>query len=270
MSLKNDNQELIDSAVKKYRPLLKALHIQGIRENPTVTKTDSIRSLFFSRCIIVTQQQETRDGQAGYFTFVNDTKNNLKILSIVLNKKLFKDEELETRIQRKAVGVHEFVHCVAVLMALSRLSDNPNPLIDELGELLNTKVESIDTDHSFVEIYQALSGKDETSKITRNLTNKHFELENHFDAFDGDYVDLYFSFLFSYDLFLETFEDNIKIWATADEIKKPEVSKLITETFNELVERKALYSDFAVEQFNSFVTRYFFEHPMKSFERSVL
>lgn len=108
----------IDSVVNKYRPLLQTLDLQHLSEDLNCITLQKFRTLFLPRCLIVTQRQNISGDCDGYFTFINDKKHDLFILSIVINDKLFLDDSLENRIKRKTVGVHEFVHCVAVMICV--------------------------------------------------------------------------------------------------------------------------------------------------------
>lgn len=61
------------------------------------------------RCIIAVQRQKIADGQKGYCVFIHNKELDLYILSIVIDESLFSDDSHDNRVQRKALGIHEFV-----------------------------------------------------------------------------------------------------------------------------------------------------------------
>lgn len=266
--MNNYNQETIDNAIKKYRPLLKALDIQHINKTLRYIETRTVKSLYFSRCIIVTKQKKMKGNHLGFCSFSYNEKNRIYILTIALNENLFIDENIDTRIKRKLTGVHEFTHCVATLMALSRFSED-SKFKKDLNEALQNSLSHIDIDKSIFEVCRNFDSDDEYTRKEGPLKNSHFQLKEGYDAFDGDYVDLFFNFLFSYELFLETFQSSLEQWAyEKDEEIKKEILESILDIFNSFIVNKALEKDFAKEQFRDFLRRFFIENPISSYIRA--
>ncbi|MEE0886771.1 MAG: hypothetical protein UIB61_07685 [Treponema sp.] len=255
----NSNRN-VEWAVETFRPLLKDLHLQNVsKDSPTIIKTADFRNLIvkgMGRCIIAVQRQVISDGQSGYCTFIYNKEYNLYILSIVIDENLFNNDSLDSRTKRKALGIHEFVHCVAILMSISLLGTGPNPLIERLKSILNEKL-TVTTSDDFTQLFKALGtiAENNDSQNISLFSDKHFRTG--FEDFPDDYADLYLNFLFSYKLLKEiiNFErmETFKNLLLAKDSKR--LVSFLNDIFNEIVENKALDRNFVMQRFCYFLPR---------------
>lgn len=254
----NSNRN-VEWAVETFRPLLKALKLQYIGTKPTYVKAADFRNLIvkgMGRCIIAVQRQKIADGQKGYCVFIHNKELDLYILSIVIDESLFSDDSHDNRVQRKALGIHEFVHCVAIMMSVSLLGTGPNPLIERLKQILSEKL-TVTTSEDFTALLQALGSiatDSEPPKISM-FNDKHFRTT--FEDFPDDYADLYLNFLFSYKLLREIIDDE-KIETFKQLIIAKEsvrLAQFLNDILTELIEVKALEKEFVRQRFSYFLPR---------------
>jgi hypothetical protein len=114
----------VESVVNLLRPLLRDLHVQKLECEPVVIKASSYRELIAAgmrQCIIVARQTTFSDDTKGVLSFSYDKARNIFLFIINVNKNLFLGNSHDSRVTRKAVAVHEFVHCVSALLLLSCL-----------------------------------------------------------------------------------------------------------------------------------------------------
>lgn len=254
----NSNRN-VEWAVETFRPLLQALKLQYVGTKPTIVNASDFRNLIvkgMGRCVLAVQRQKISDGQKGYCVFIHNKELNIYILSIVIDEKFFSDDSHENRVQRKALGIHEFVHCVAIMMSVSLLGTGPNPLIERLKQILSEKL-SVTTSEDFTALLKALgeiSADAEPPKITM-FNDKHFRTG--FEDFPDDYADLYLNFLFSYKLLREIIDDQrletFKHLILAKEAEQ--LTKFLNEILTEIVEVKALEKEFVYQRFLFFLQR---------------
>lgn len=254
----NSNRN-VEWAVETFRPLLQALKFQYVGTKPTVVKTSDFRNLIvkgMGRCLIAVQRQKISDGQKGYCVFIHNEEEDIYILSIVVDDKFFSDDSHENRVQRKALGIHEFVHCVAIMMSVSLLGTGPNPLIDRLKQILSEKL-SVTTSEDFTALLQALgaiSSDAEPPKISM-FNDKHFRTT--FEDFPDDYADLYLNFLFSYKLLREIIdEERLETFKQLIIAKDSErLAHFFNDIISEIVDVKALEREFVFQRLLSFLPR---------------
>ena len=254
----NSNRN-VEWAVETFRPLLQALRLQYIGTKPTYVKAADFRNLIvkgMGRCVIAVQRQKIADGQKGYCVFIHNEELNLYILSIVVDETLFSDDSHDNRVQRKALGIHEFVHCVAIMMSVSLLGTGPNPLIERLKQILSEKL-TVTTSEDFTALLKALgaiSADTEPPKISM-FNDKHFRTG--FEDFPDDYADLYLNFLFSYKLLKEIIDpQRIETFKQLIFAKDSEhLIQFLNDILSEIVEVKALEKEFVYQRFLSFLPR---------------
>lgn len=243
-------------ALETFRPLLKDLHLQFVEEKPTIIKTMDYRNLIvkgMGRCIISVTKKKVPQGKKGYCVFSHNSEYNIYILLIVMDEGLFLDNSLELRIQRKALGIHEFVHCAAIMMSLSRLGSSPNPLINSLRKALSDKL-TVTTSEDFTQLLAALGAipNDDKYPDVSIFCDKHFRTE--FEDFKGDYADLYLNFLFPYDLIIEMLgERKLSKFKMLVKEKKSDLSDFLKNIIDEIVEKKAIERNFVHKRFVYFL-----------------
>lgn len=243
-------------AVETFRPLLKSLRLQYLPELPVVVKAKDFRNLIIKgmgRCVIGVQRQEITDGQDGYCTFIHDKKRDIFFISIVINERFFADDSLKARTERKALGIHEFVHCVAIMMSVSSLGSGPNPLIERLKEILREQL-SVTTSADFTQLLNALGAIQGNMTPAAPLCNdKHFRTE--FEDFPDDYAELYLSFLFSFNLLLEEIDKHDKN-SFKESIKNEDtdgITVFLNEVIDGLVTDKALDRNLVIQRLCGFL-----------------
>lgn len=184
--------------------------------------------------------------------FLYIKKSNLFILSIVLDENLFVSYFLALRTERKALGIHEFVHCVATMMSLARLGDASNLLLDKLQILLQKKV-TVTTSEDFKKLYNALGSLSKTEKECTDLVfnDSHFRIG--FEDFQGDYEDLYLDFLFSFNRLLEFLTDSkyeqFKNLLETNDSNNNSLINFLDSLFKEIENQKALKHQLVVQRF---------------------
>ncbi|MDE5614796.1 MAG: hypothetical protein K2I74_09150 [Treponemataceae bacterium] len=249
----------VEWAVDTFRPLLQELHVQNINSTPIIVKTTDKRNFIIKgmgRCIIGIQRQSLNDGQKGYCAFIHHKELNLFILSIVIDESLFLSDAFDLRVQRKALAIHEFVHCVAIMLSLSLLGSGPNPLIESLKKILSERL-TVTTSDDFNQLLRALGTLSETKDYKRLplFNDKHFRTG--FEDFPDDYADLYLNFLFSYKLLREVVDsDKLETFKSLI-ISKASVHLIdfLNDVISEITETKALEKEFVVQRFLYFLPR---------------
>jgi hypothetical protein len=240
----------VESVVGLLRPLLKDLQVQQLGNDPVVLKASSYRELVvagLSNCIVMARQTGFSDDTKGCFSFSYDTKHDIFLFVISVNKNLFFNDFLDLRVARKAVAVHEFIHCVSALLLLSRL--RKEAFIERTQSIIQKKVR-LTTSHEFNNLLSALRelGKNDKYAQPELLADEHFRISDE-DDFNGNYGDLYLNFLLSYQLLRETIE------AIKYNIPGILFTKLLIAVHQELVEKKALQRDFVLGRIKMFLPK---------------
>jgi hypothetical protein len=145
-------------------------------------------------------------GNIKAFTVVwYDSRRNKLYLTINIREDLFVSNLLEERTERKTLSVHEFVHCLAAIIPLFKIS--MSQLVERLGCSAHEIVFAT-TASDFKDFRVALEGIGEASTphFSDMLTDAHYrKVAEEEDAFHGHYGELCHEFLLSYELFKETF-----------------------------------------------------------------
>lgn len=264
MKFSSDAFAEIDEVVGKYRPLLQSLNFRELSKDKVYTPVQKFRNIHLSRCVIVTMGESLPDDTDGYFMFLNDKKRNLFILTIKINDKFFADNILETQSNRKLVGVHEFIHCVAIMLCLSKMADNPNPLLARLEEKIKNKVEMYSQD-TFSELLNSVLNDSFKFSSSPTPTDSHFRIGD--EDFRGDYADLYANFLFPYSLFIERLGQPLLEYMKSDE--KALAIAHVYEELERLVSDKAIVPEIAGSQFANFLQRFVYENPANKIKNSL-
>jgi len=249
------SEHTTEGAFTLLRPVLQNLKVQELGESPRVYKTSSsihLKAAGLGRWVIIARQTAYSDGLRGRTAIALDKTHNLFLLFIFVDKNLFKNNRLEHRIQRKMVAVHEFVHCAAHMFLMNFYGDKK--YIDLMENSIINKV-AMTTSEQFNEMLSAigkLGTKDEAKHEI--FTDGHFRLleKNLKDGFLGNYAELYTNLLLSYQLISETMTE-IK----RQHGNKIDISNLLTLTFNDLVEKKALDKEFVLGRIKMFLPMLF-------------
>lgn len=242
-------------ALKTFRPLLKALKLQEVKSEPFTVFASEFK--IFNRynmanCVIVVKTKEfTNKDDRGIFIWQYDEETNFYALHIVLNKVLYDTNDIETRIRRKATGVHEFTHCVASMMIFSRLQSKV--LRDTLQERMSKKIHSLDKvglELLFKELTMSYEDRLKNNVVT--FPDDHFRIIG--DDFSGTYDELSRNLLLSYELFCEEeFFNSNKQKAFHEYLKqgkREDAVKLLVSVIEPLSEKKALSQHFIIQRIN--------------------
>ena len=239
-------------ALTLLRPVLQELKIQILGSNPSVVKASKYSELIKSgmgRWIIIARQSSFQDETKGFASIILDKTHNLFLLIINIDKNFFTHDTHNLRTQRKIVAIHEFVHGAAHIFLLSSLG--PELYIQLMDKSMISKVKMTTSDE-FNEMLSAI-GKLGTKGGSKHemFTDDHFRLlgEGWADGFAGNYAELYTNLLLSYQLMSETMTAIKK----QHEETGLDISKLLTLTFNELVDKKALDREFVFGRIKLFL-----------------
>jgi hypothetical protein len=246
-----------DYVVTLLRPILKDLHVQHLTSNPIVIKASDYRSLIIagmSRCLIVARQTVFSEDTKGCLSFSFDRDHNIFLFIINVGNHLFVDDSSPLRILRKAIAIHEFVHCTSAMLLLSRL--RTEPFIQRTERSMSKKV-ILTTSSEFNALLIALMKIGNNPK-TELLTDEHFRIGIE-DDFTGHYGDLYINFLLSYQLLYET----IAAAQINNSAKANSFYDIIRIIHNDLVEKKALERDFVLGRIKTFLPRIFTDFQWK-------
>lgn len=247
-----------EGAFALLRPVLQNLKVQELKEFPRVYRASSsihLKANGFGRWVIIAKQTTFPDNTKGSTIIAFDKTHNLFLLFVFIDKNLFKNDKIELRTQRKMVAVHEFVHCVAHMFLMNFYGDKK--YIELMENSINNKVKLTTLDQ-FNEMVSAI-GKLGTKDGGRHeiFTDGHFRLlDNKLkDGFLGNFAELYTNLLLSYQLISETMA-NIKQQYKDTRV---ELSTLLTLTFRDLVDKKALDKEFILGRIKLFLPALFIE-----------
>lgn len=253
MSSTNAEDKTVDWALKTFRPLLKDLGLQNVTSEPKVVFASSYKIFNrynMSNCVVVIKSKEFLDKNAsGIFVWQYDEETNFYALHIIINKTLFENNDIDLRIKRKAVGVHEFTHCVAAMLTFCRLQSKA--LIEILHKRMQTQIHYLnknELENLLRELTLSYDEKERNGIVT--FPDKHFRTGN--EDFCGSYEELWRNFLLSYDLFCEepffTAEKHKQFKTFLKDDKKREAVELLISVIQPLSERKALDPSFIVQR----------------------
>lgn len=201
--MQDKETQRLDWALSVFRPILKDLNISKLNgTSPTYILGADYPQLIrgnMANCLLVVSQYDFTDKEnTGIFVWRYRASKNSFVLYILLNKTLFENDNL--KIMRKAVSIHEFVHCVAAMLTFSRLKTED--LIIRLQEKMKKQFHYIKTSDGY-EILKSLRKVLKNDDIAhKTFDDEHFRTGN--EDFIASYADLYEEFLLSYKLFCET------------------------------------------------------------------
>ena len=211
-STKNLAERGTEWAFDLFRPVLKDLRLQSL--NPRNYIRASLKKYGFdkhnmSRCVIVAMRYHfTNPNDKGVFVWTFDKKRNFYVLYIIINDSLYAEGmSHEDCVRRKIVTMHEFTHCTAAMLSLSRISSEQ--LVSSLQKSMRKSVDviqSVDVDVVMSEFSKEMSAdsqNDRTEISFRKFDDGHFR--TNYESFEGSYYDLNTNFLLSKQLFEEYF-----------------------------------------------------------------
>lgn len=253
MSSTNAEEKTVPWALKTFRPLLKDLKLQNVSSEPRVVFASTYK--VFNRynmanCVVVVKAKEFSDKHAsGIFILQYNEDTQLYALHIIINKNLFKSDDIKLRIKRKAAGVHEFTHCVAAMLTFRLLQSKV--LIEILTKRMKSKIHSLnekELEDLLRELALPLGEKNRNGTAT--FSDGHFRTGS--EDFSGSYEELWRNFLLSYDLFCEepffTEQKRKQFKTFLKEDKKREAVELLVSVVQPLSEQKALDPQFIVQR----------------------
>jgi hypothetical protein len=221
--------------------------VQELSVRPNVVRASQFPDLVtagMERWIIIACQTSLKGGIHGLTEIVLDQKHNLYLLMVFVNKNLFTDDSHNLRKQRKMIAVHEFVHGSAYMIMSSTL--RPERFVDIMNQSINSKMKMTTSDE-FNAMLLAIGKLGSKIEPEHGLfSDGHFRLVG--DGFMGNYTELYINLLLSYQLILETMTS-----ITLQHSKEKDISTLLTLTFNELVDKKALDEIFVLGRMKLFL-----------------
>jgi len=246
------SERTTDWAFGLLRPILQELKVQELKKTPTVVRASAYNDLItggMGKWVIIARHSSMNDEIRGIAEIILDKTNNLFYVLIFIDEKLFADNSRKLRTQRKMVAIHEFVHGSAhIFLSLFLNSDR---YIEYMDKSIIAKMK-MTSSSEFNEMLSAI-GKLGTKGGAKHevFTDGHFRLleEGYKDGFDGNFAELYTYLMLSYQLIIETMTA-IKIQHKATGIG---ISELLTHTFNELVNKKALDEVFVLGRMKLFL-----------------
>ena len=242
--------QVTEAAFNILRPVLQELKVQELKKEPSIvraSKYDDLITAGMERWIIIARRTASLEGNRGCAAIAFDKTNNLFLLAINIDEKLFENDGYELRVQRKMVAVHEFVHGAAHMFMSTFLK--PILYIESMQLSMTSKVKMTTSDefNIMLSTIGQLSNKDKTGN--QPFADGHFRLGG--DGSPINYSELYINLLLSYRLILETMT-SIRLYDD-----KIDISRLITLSFNYLVEKKALDKEFVITRMKLFLPRIF-------------
>lgn len=203
-----------DWAFSLFRPILQDLHLQDLNQKNYVRTSMKKYGLIkhnMERCVIVALRYSFTDpNDKGVFVWTYDKKRDFYVLYIIINDNLYnKDMSHEGCVKRKIVTTHEFTHCTAAMLSLSKMKSSE--LVTSLQKSMRKNVDviqSVDIDSVMSEFSKELdedSKPNKTELSFRKFDDDHFRTG--YEGFEGSYYDLNTNFLFSKQLFEEFFDN---------------------------------------------------------------
>ncbi|MFP3043528.1 hypothetical protein LQZ19_17065 [Treponema primitia] len=212
-----DNSPLKDEqwAIKSFRPLLKALHVQDMPSPPefTLLYIADYRHLVIQgmgHCIIVIERYALPQDVGGMLITSYNKRNNFFLLHILINQELGK-QDAATKRNNKIAAVHEFTHTTAALCAVGRTKSDE--LVKRLKEIFSAKSHPLlyaDIQKVAEELTGTLLGKLQQPAAKPKkpyFEDAHYRLG--FEDFPISYPVFFQDLLFSKELFEEYFTKEI-------------------------------------------------------------
>jgi hypothetical protein len=191
----------IKEAVRIFRPVLQGLKVRSEADHPVVffAGFDVLKHLNLDECSV---QVLIADIDTSGMFAIKYTSERLLRAYIILSSKLYGNKAMKEL--RKIVGVHEFVHFIAVVYVAT--VTGTTSLREVLLERLQHTVKKL-PGADLLTLYNALTSKVNVDNVPGELTDTHFRLG--YEGPTPDYELLFLHFMFSRELF-EVYFDAVK------------------------------------------------------------
>lgn len=260
---KSDMQDRnIDWVIKTFRPLLKSLKVQHKENKPCYIETSQYRDLIIKgmgRCILSLRlSNRLKQDVKGFFIFFHNQRCNIFGLTIVLNNNLYEVDDLECRIERKAIAIHEFIHCVASMLSLSRLHKDSSILIASLKKQIDQKSTTISVRNKHL-LFDTLYKTEETpssNQLYERFDDSHYRLD--FEDFTDDYTELYRTFLLSSEVINDLLKKDLKkeLLSFLQENNIEGLTLFLNKVVNDIAFEKALKRDFVISRLKKIIASF--------------
>lgn len=161
-----------------------------------------------AKCVIVAMRFHfTNPNDKGVFVWTFDKKRDFYVLYLIINDNLYSDSmKHEDCVKRKIVTTHEFTHCTAAMLSLSKIESEQ--LVASLQKSMRKSVDviqSVDVDVVMNEFSKEMTAdsSDKAELSFRKFDDEHFRTG--YEDFEGSYYDLNTNYLLSKQLFDEYF-----------------------------------------------------------------
>ena len=248
MATNDEEIRTIEWATKIFRPLLKDLDISHIPTTGNVQILTADYRAFIQRnmdrCVVVVCYHKlTQSYHQGLFIWQYSKKEDFYALYIVLNSNLQAEP-----IIRKAVSVHEYVHCIAAMLAFSRL-ETPK-LIEILYKKMSKRFHALTS----VDIGKILNDLRKGTGCNQadldTFDDSHFRIE--WEDFQASYSELYRNLLLSYELFCEKGffdqETRTRFYQCIEQKNEKQARELLNQIIEKIAEVKYLDKDFVFKR----------------------
>jgi hypothetical protein len=208
----------VKEAVRLFRPVLKSLKIRSAPKHPIVffAAFDELAHLCLNTCSI--QVIVTEMDTQGMFLMRYTEQGSLRAF-IFLNKMLYENPKRQMKELRKIAGVHEFVHFLARVYAITTTNtpELRKKIINELVSNLQYKVNKL-PGSELLALYNRLINQFSGENVPE-FTDAHFRLG--YEGQTPNYDVLFQHLMFSRELYEEYF-DNIHQSLFKDYMKRQE------------------------------------------------
>jgi len=263
-------------AIKIFRPLLKLLDVQNISllsDTRVIYMADKREWIIngMGRCVVVIEQHSLPGNISGMLVTSHDNDLDYFTLHIVISSSLCGKSRLNERADQKITAVHEFLHAVAALSAISIIKSNIlierlkakfrekahaiyfndiKELADELRSLISEAIEKVNNSNTSI-----LNEYNEPEK-KHYFPDEHFRLG--FEDFPVSYPVIFEEFLLSKEMF-EEYYPNTLIQSLCEALSNKDMLSFkngISPPITAIVNDKALYPEFAVARILNIIMRF--------------
>ena len=263
-------------AIKIFRPLLKLLNVQNISSLPdtkVIYMADKREWIIngMGRCVVVIEQHPLPGNASGLLITSHDTELDYFTLHIIIASSLCGKSTLNERADQKITAIHEFLHAVAALSAISIIKSNLlierlktkfrekahaiyfkdiKEIADELRSLISDAIDKVNNSNT------STPNEYNESEKKSYFPDQHFRLG--FEDFPVSYPVIFEEFLLSKEMF-EEYYPNTLIHSLCEALTQKDIQALkngISPPIAKIVNDKALYPEFAVARILNIIMCY--------------
>jgi hypothetical protein len=240
----------IREAVRIFRPVLRALKIRSHEEHPIVffAAFEDLINLSLDKWSIQVLVAEIET--PGIFFFKHTKQGSLRAF-IVLKKMLYDNPKKEMKEILKTAGVHEFVHFLAIVYAVTYTKTI------ELRKNLLSKLQGVVQKlpgPELLTVYYGIKNKYSSGDIS-GYTDTHFRLD--YEGRTPDYSTLFLHLMFSRELFEEYFNrERQRHFKELMKQNNNRATQLILESLNTAANDKDVPVELALSQLMEWVHVY--------------